>query len=620
MGGIAAYLGDAQEPRALLSAMVTSARHRGSQTAYVRLGNCSLGGNWNEDAPDTEIGTSGDLAVAFVGTIDNCAELVEAFSTPGSGRAPDGSDAGLVELIARAFRAHGTDFPARMRGVFAGVISDGSTAYCFRDQLGYKPLFYRHDGRQFWAASEPKQVVAGAGIPREPDLNVIEAIFYRGLDDRSPSALRGVERLPKMTGLEVDARVARRRRYWFPERLLETASIHDSELQDRFDGLMSTAARRSLRGNDVIFLSGGIDSPAVAAYAAPLHRQLHGGPLTAVSIVYPNHPSVDESRYVKLLAEHYGMPLHAFEQEANATDDFRRWTAIADTPYRAAALAQYEEAYLRVRALGSSNILTGELAEFLMAIQWFTLDHYLSHGRLRSAWRELLAHRAKGRSWFEVLRRAGRAAAPGHLIKGADRLRGKRSPLVPIWVDIHMATDEEPLPVRDRWRRSQLGAFVGPGTSLEADEICQAVCGVTVRRPWTDVDLWEFFLSLPAEQKFPDLRSKSLVRRLLRNRVPAEILDRTDKTVFDEAERDRMDYDLLKQLLVEPGYHLPGVDYRVLARLITERKLTMLDFQWARDLANIHAFLEQWTGDASAPRTAPPRSAARAPTEGVTSG
>jgi hypothetical protein len=186
-----------------------------------------------------------------------------------------------------------------------------------------------------------------------------------------------------------------------------------------------------------------------------------------------------------------------------------------------------------------------------------------------------------------------------------------------MWVDVHRATDEKPVPVRDRWRRSQLGAFVGPGTSLEADEICQAVCGVTVRRPWTDVDLWEFFLSLPAEQKFPDLSSKSLVRTLLRNRVPDEILDRTDKTVFDDAARDRMDYNLLTELLIGAGYQVPGVDYRALAHLITEQRLTMLDYQWARDLANIHAFLDRWMLDTTTLQTAPthwlPRQA-----EGVT--
>jgi asparagine synthase (glutamine-hydrolysing) len=605
LGAIAGYLGDVADPRSSLGAMLAAAPHRGPRRAHVSLGRCALAASWSDAIPDAVVGESAGLAIAFVGTLDNRAELAKELSEGGSPATPHVDD-GVIGVIAGAYRKYGFGFPSRLRGVFAAIVTDGSTAYCFRDQLGYRPLFYRHDGQSFWVASEPKQVVAGAGLPREPDLDVVEATFYRSLDDMSPAALRGVDRLPKMTALLADRSSAQRQRYWFPERLLETGSYGDSELQDRFDSLMTTAVRRTLTGRDVLFLSGGIDSPAIAGYGAPLHRELYGRPLPALTFVYPKYPTVDESRYVTMLAEHYAMPLHTFEQEANAMADFSRWTALTDTPYRAAALSQYEEANLRVRALGLSNILTGEHAEFLVAIGWYTLDHYLSHGRIRSAWREMMAHRAKGRPWREVLRRAGRAASSGHVIKAADRLRRKRSPLVPAWVDEKIATSDRAVPVRDRWRRSQLGAFIGPGTSLEAEEICQAVCNVTVRRPWTDVDLWEFFLSLPAEQKFPDLGSKSLVRRLLRNRVPDQILDRTDKTVFDEAGQARIDYGVLEEFLLRPEYHLPGVDYGSLGRLIRERRISLLDYQWARDLANIHAFLGQWDSSSRASAHAQP--------------
>lgn len=600
MGAIAAFLGDADDRLTRFDGMLHVVAHRGSEVARVSVGECSLGAVWDAGLPDTAIGTAHGLGIVVTGSFDIHAELAAGL--------PDGLPDGLpaehdsrlpdvVTLIAALYHAHGTEFPAVMRGTFAGVVTDGSTAYCFRDHLGHRPLFYRHDVRGFWAASEPKQVVAGAGLAREPDLAVVEAIFYRSLNDESPAALRGVERLPKMTGLVAGRSGAERRKYWFPERLLETATFSDSELQERFDDAMGTAVGRSLTGSDVLLLSGGIDSPAIAAYAASLHQEKYGRPLDALTIEFPRYPSVDESHYVRLLADHYGMPLHSYEQQANATADFERWTALVDTPYRAASLSQYEEAYGRVRNLGLRNILTGEHAEFLMAISWFTLSHYLSHGRLRSAWHEVMAHRTRGRSWFEISRRVARALSPGSVIKAADRLRGKRSPLVPLWVDARIATEDTPVPVRERWRRSQLGAFIGPGTSLEAEEVCQGVSGVTVRRPWTDVDLWEFFLSLRAEQKFPDLRSKPMVRNVLRNRVPDEILDRTDKTVFDDAARDRIDYELLGRLLLAPAYRMRGIDYRALADLIEQRKLTMLDYQWARDLANVHAFLAQW-GDA----------------------
>ncbi len=59
-----------------------------------------------------------------------------------------------------------------------------------------------------------------------------------------------------------------RARYWHPERMLETARLTPDEIQERFDELMIQAATRMVAGDDVVLLSGGVDSPAVAAYAA----------------------------------------------------------------------------------------------------------------------------------------------------------------------------------------------------------------------------------------------------------------------------------------------------------------------------------------------------------------
>jgi asparagine synthase (glutamine-hydrolysing) len=489
---------------------------------------------------------------------------------------------------------YGEELPGQLRGVFSAAISDGSRAYCFRDHLGYRPLFYRDDANGFHAATEAKQVVAGAGIQREPDLDVVERIFYRTLDDETPAALEGVRRLPKSTGIWSGADGLRLHRYWQPERLLEANPVAPDELKPRFDALMDQAVGRSLSGADAVSLSGGIDSPAVAAYAAPRHLELAGRPLHAITVVYPRHPSVDESAYTTLVAERLGIPLHAYEQRANALADLERWTKLADSPFHGAALAQYEEDYLRAKALGFRTVLTGEHAEYVMAMQWYALDHFLTHGRIRAARRELGQRRALGHSWVRLARAVAGSLASDRIMDARHALARGRPPVVPAWVDARMAMDSERLPARERWRRTQLAGFIGPGVSLEAEEVCQAIVGVRSRKPWTDVDLWEFFLGLPAEQKFPDLRAKGLVRDLLRGRVPDEILDRTDKTVFDEAALAEIDYATLRRLLVAPKHHIAGIDYGRLAAVLETQSLTTIDYRWARSLANIHAFLSQW--------------------------
>ncbi|MGH2716589.1 MAG: asparagine synthase-related protein, partial [Thermoleophilaceae bacterium] len=149
-------------------------------------------------------------------------------------------------------------------------------------------------------------------------------------------------------------------------------------------------------------------------------------------------------------------------------------------------------------------------------------------------------------------------------------------------------------PARGRWRRWQLAILEGPGLSLEADEVNQALTGVSVRRPWADVDLWELFLSLPAEAKFPDLRRKGLVRDLLRGSVPDEILDRRSKTFFNDAVLARIDYAALRRWVSAPAHRIPGVDYERLGQRLEQEDLDAAGFIWARDLAAVHAFLALW--------------------------
>jgi hypothetical protein len=147
---------------------------------------------------------------------------------------------------------------------------------------------------------------------------------------------------------------------------------------------------------------------------------------------------------------------------------------------------------------------------------------------------------------------------------------------------------------RRRWHDQQLKGFIGPGLTIEADEILQSIHGVQMRRPWADVDLWEFFLTIPAEVKFPDNAAKTLIRRLLRGKVPDVILDRKEKTLFTEFTMARVNYPALRRWLVQPKFRMPDVDYERLALRLQQEDLDPLDFRWAKDLAAIHAFLDLW--------------------------
>ncbi len=588
MSGLAAYLAPDERPTAgVVEAMSAAAPHRGVRVDTLVHGRCALAVSDHGEWLDASIARVDGIAAAFAGSLDNAADVARDLAARGVQPASHSPAA----LIASAHRVYADALPGRLRGVFTVAVTDGERLHCFRDHLGYGLLFYRWDGRQVHVATEAKQVVAGAGIPKQPDPEVVERIFFGLFDDDTPSALRGVRRLPKAHGLVADRGGMRTHRYWDPEPLVEARPVPEAELQERFWALMDQAVSRCVTGEDAISLSGGIDSPAVAAFAVPRHLEVSGKPLQAMTAVYPKQPAVDERRYVEILAERWQIPLHTFELRAKPDQDLERWVVLADGPYRAASMALYAEHYDIARGLGARRDLTGEHAEFVYALNWYLLDHLVTHGRLGALRRQLRNRRDRGRSWGTIAVAMAEAVAPGRLL-AARELRRRRG--LPDWIDgpkASRAVADEITSAPRRWRQLQLSAFRGPGLSAEAVAICQQVTRVQARRPWADVDLFEFFLGLPAEQKFPDNGSKNLVRRLLRGRVPDEILDRRDKTVFDDSMLANIDYGTFERYLVDPPHRFAGVDYAMVRERLRRRSLTLVDYNWMRQLANAHAFL-----------------------------
>jgi asparagine synthase (glutamine-hydrolysing) len=569
--------------------MMAAAPHRGSRFDAVTHGATVLGITCSDTRTETSLATQDGIATAFCGVLDNTQELAGHVGLTAERDVLD-----PARLLALLYKRYGEDAPKRLRGVFAAVVSDGNRLCCFRDQVGFGTLFYRHDGSGCYVATEAKQVVAGSGIIKEPDLEVLEQLFYQTYDDNTPSALRGVQRLPKGSSLVVEPSSAYVRPYWIPAAMLETARPLAAEVEARFDELMMLAVARCVTGEDVISLSGGIDSPAIAAYAGPEYLRRTGRRLPAVTVVYPDFPNVDERGYVESVARDLGLSLTIYSQESKPVDRLRDWVDMADGPIPRVGLPLYEEHYRHIRNLGHRTVLTGELAEFVFDTWNDMVTHLLLHWRLKALLKYLESRRARGASIKSIGRQLASTFVPTPIT--AARLRRNRT-AVADWVDLRKANEaavRSLVPAKQRWRKLQLGAFFGPGVSMGADDLCQDLCGVRTRRPWADVDLWEFFLSLPAETKFPDAQGKGLVRQLLRGKVPDAILDRQDKTYFDDAVMARIDYPVLEQWLVDPNYPIDGVNYGLLQHRLERRELNLVDFAWATDLAGVHAFLSLW--------------------------
>jgi asparagine synthase (glutamine-hydrolysing) len=572
--------------------MLAAAPHRGDHHEVATVGACTVGVSNEADHREATLAARNGLVVAFTGTLDNPSDILRRAARTKE----DDRRATPSELVLAAFAALGESVFALLRGNFSCIVSDGQRLWACRDHVGFETLFHCEDATGVYLATEAKQVLAGAGVAEEPDLEVIEAMFYGDVEDATACPLQGVRRLLAGTLLSVDGGSLRTQRYWDPTGLIETARLSQEDVTEQFRELFAQAVRRTLTGSDVVALSGGVDSPPIAAIGNREHLQLFGTPMPALAEVFPSHPSSDETPYIELVAERLGIPLHTYEPGRQRLDRLQYWVRLFDGPWSNVAPEGTAQRCRQARTLGFRTLLTGHFAENVTAAgQWLLVPHLIWRARFGAAMTQLRSQRKAG----VRPRRLARQVLAAFIPRVVQRQRLSQRPQLPMppWVDRRRIAERDTraaLPARKRWLSFQLPVF-GGSTAGEADLYSHAVHGIRPRRPWTDVDLWEFFLSLPAEVKFPDHRMKGFARTVLREHVPQEILDRRDKTNTNEYFRNMcLDYETLRRWLAAPEHRVSGVDYGLLMRDLEREDMSLAYYLWARDLAAVHAFLDLW--------------------------
>lgn len=497
--------------------------------------------------------------------------------------------------IALAFDEQGVPAAGSVLGDFLCVATDGHRLVTFRDHVGTDGLFVGTNGSVASVMSEPKQVASALGRARTPDLNALVSVFFSQweAEDDVPCVVEGVDRIPRGFVVEVNLGGWRRiGRIWDPADSLETARLSVDEAAERVWDLVSAAVARSMGGPTAVALSGGIDSTLIAAALATGRGKDRVG---AISAVYPESPSVDESRYISETVASLGLISTTYQPTRARLSEIEVWVDRFDGPTYGLAIGAVAEMNDNAAAEGYQTILGGELAEFVYDLRQHALGRILQRGHVILAIRQLLHLRNRGMTWSSLARILGASLAPRG--PALAYVRGRHSETPAPWLDptympgLSRRWDLE-RPSSRRWSDIQLFFATGPSfPGLEVSTIMGDFAGVRTRRPLVDRELWEFFLSLTPEVKFPDAWTKSLVRHALDGRAPDSVVWRTDKTVFDEDSFRNADYPGLVRRFSD-GFRLPGVSYDELVRRLETADMTMFELSMARSLASIHTFIE----------------------------
>ncbi|WVQ95814.1 asparagine synthase (glutamine-hydrolyzing) [Kwoniella sp. CBS 9459] len=243
------------------------------------------------------------------------------------------------ELAIALYLEYGESFLTHLRGEFAIVLYDERKKLWIvaRDRYGIKPLFWRYGPGRLEVAAEIKAFL-GLGWKAEWDVRSIVEAGY-GHDTRT--LFKGVNKL--RPGHYIRCRVGEMpeiRQYWeitFPDKsILDPRPV--SQMIEELRALLLDAVRIRLRA-DVpvgIYLSGGIDSTALAGMAAYLAKEegLAMGSqevkekVKCFSIGFDESSGFDESAIARRTADYLGVAFYKHHMsESTLAENF------ADTIY-----------------------------------------------------------------------------------------------------------------------------------------------------------------------------------------------------------------------------------------------------------------------------------------------
>ena len=211
--------------------------------------------------------------------VDARRELVPQLKAHGhENLSPDAPD---VELILRAYQIWGENCVEHLLGDFAFAIWDGpqQRLFCARDHLGVKPFFYAHLGQKLIFSSSLDCIRQHPAVSdRLNDLAIADFLLFDLNQDLATTSFADIQRIPPAHSAKWSADGHATAPLLDPPHRRAGFIPQVEDYVDRFKELLDQAVDDRLRTKKIcVFMSGGLDSPTLAATACRLLRVPVGG-------------------------------------------------------------------------------------------------------------------------------------------------------------------------------------------------------------------------------------------------------------------------------------------------------------------------------------------------------
>jgi len=507
-----------------------------------------------------------------------------------------------VELILRAYLQWGETCVGHLLGDFAFGIWDGRTRrlFCARDHMGIKPFYYAQVGPWLIFSNTLDCIRLHPNVSDKlNDLAIADFILFGVNQDNATTCFSDIRRLPPAHTITCAGSLLAIRRYWTLPVEEPVYYYRDQECIEHFRSLLNQAVSDRLRTRNVsVFMSGGLDSPALAATAKGLLNA--PGAVQAFTLVFDWLIPDSERQYADLMASHLGIPIHFF-----ALDEDSQW-AIPGARTTPEPIPDLSDPRPRLRchkqmSQHSRVALYGEGPDNALRYEWRShLAWLASHKRwarlLLDLGKHVLAHKR-----LPLLPTVPRILQQRRIRAGAFWTRD-----FPAWINPDLV---ERLHLRERWlawsseseapsahpvRPMGYSSLQIPAWQSLFEGFEPSYTGATleVRHPYMDIRILSFLLRVPA---LPWCRSKFLLRQAMRGTAPEGVRRRPKVPLSKHPDYERAGLHGLPSVI--PGPLLHG--FAEPAHLPRNRPESMVNFDVNIRFAALSHWLTEFQHDSN---------------------
>ncbi|MCG2733757.1 MAG: asparagine synthase (glutamine-hydrolyzing) [Pseudodesulfovibrio aespoeensis] len=271
---------------------------------------------------------NGNLVIIYNGELYNYQGLRNELTALGH-RFSSRSD---TEVVLHAFEEFGPGCLHRFNGMYAFAIWNRSERNLFmaRDRLGIKPLYYITSQERLCFASEERGLIPCMENSPTPNWTAIARYLQLGYIASPDSPFSGVSALPAGHWAEYAEGTLAIHHYWEPTYgSLEGVTAEEAEAET--ERLLRRSVELELM-SDVpvgLFLSGGLDSSAVAAYARELSPERF-----CSYILQFEETTHDESGDARFVADTIGIPFKEyFFSNSQLVQSLQDTADVMDAPF-----------------------------------------------------------------------------------------------------------------------------------------------------------------------------------------------------------------------------------------------------------------------------------------------